>query len=205
MFDLEMNFSRNLERQQESSDEGRLQIAGITIVDDEVIVNPITIDLKQQVPFDYLDSWPNHLGTARNPVQIGAIDSDNPYFAFVIRAIECDNSNDREGDLQRFVESIRQAAQIVVDEGRQPGVNTIWLGGNAAGLNDRVWRDDDDNIGVSARVYPNYGTLLARRNEVIDPPISGSSIPGSTHHEELLFNRDGASWRVRVDLYAKWI
>jgi hypothetical protein len=204
MFELEMSFTRSLERQQESSDEGVLQIVGITIVGNEVNVNPVSIDLKQQEPINILDSWPNHHGTNRNPVRIGTISADNPYFAYVIRAIECDNSNKREEDLSRFVNSIEEAAQASVTLGNLPGVNTIWVAGNEPKLNDRKWRDDDDIIGVSARVYPDYGTKLAEPNATINPPVSGSVIPGGSEQTELLFNRDGASWRIGVNLYGKW-
>lgn len=204
MFELEMTFTRSLERQQESSDEGVLQIVGITIVGNEVNVNPIVIDLKQQRPINLLGSWPDHYGTFRNPVGIATISAGSPYFAYVIRAIECDNSNKRGEDLSRFVNSIEQAAQASVTLGNLPDVNTIWVAGNEPKLNDRRWRDDDDIIGVSARVYSDYGTKLAEPNATINSPVSGSVIPGGSEQTELLFNRDGASWRIGVNLYGKW-
>lgn len=204
MFDISMVFERQIERQQERSDEGELQVAAITIVRNVVDVNMLTVSLKQLRPVGHTGSWPNHLGTPRNPLLTGSIDEANPYFAYVIRAIERDNSNDRAGDLARFAESIRQSAQLVVDGGGIPTVNAIWLGGNAPNLADRRWRDDDDKIGVSARTYIDYGIILAQPNPVIDPPISGSLIPGSTQSTELLFRGSGASWRVRVALEASW-
>ncbi len=204
MFDLTMYFGHQIEREQESADEGELQIAGVTITGNVVAVNVITVSLKQLRPVDAIGSWPNHLGTARNPVQIASISHENPYFAYVIRAIERDNSNDRPGDIARFAESIRQSAQVVVDGGGVPTTDAIWLGGNAPKLADRKWRDDDDKIGVSARVYVDYGILLAQRNAVIDPPVPGSRIPGGTRPTELLFRGGGASWRVQVNVEAWW-
>ena len=204
MFDISMTFERQIEREQERSDEGELQVAAITIVRNVVDVNMLTASLKQLRPFGHTGSWPNHLGTPRNPLRTGSIDEANPYFAYVIRAIERDNSNDRAGDLARFAESIRQSAQLVVDGRGIPTVDAIWLGGDAPNLADRRWRDDDDKIGVSARTYIDYGIILAQPNPVIDPPVSGSLIPGSTQSTELLFRGSGASWRVRVALEASW-
>jgi len=204
MFNVTMKFERSIEKEQEGFDEGELQIAGITIIDRVVTVNMQTVSLKQLRPFDYRNSWPDHLGTYRNPVRIASITGENPYFAYVIRAIERDNSNDRAGDLQRFSESIRRSAQLVVDGRGLPTVDTIWLGGNAPNLSDRIWRDDDDKIGVSARTYVDYGIILSQPNPIIDPPRPGSRIPGSSQATELLFSGDGAVWRIQVDTEASW-
>ena len=204
MFQVQMTFARSIEREQERSDEGQLQIAGITISGGVVAVNMQTVELKQQEPIGHVGSWPEHLGTFRNPVQIATISASDPFFAYVIRAIEKDNSNDRAGDLQRFSDSIQQSAQRALEERRLPTVDDIWLGGNTPNLADRRWRDDDDKIGVSARTYADYGTILAQPNPVIDPPVSGSLIPGSRQMTELLFRGDGATWRVEVSTSAVW-
>ena len=204
MFHVQMTFARSIEQEQESSDEGQLQIAGITISRGIVAVNMQTVALKEQIPMDHVGSWPDHVGTFRNPVQIATISESDPYFAYVIRAIEKDNSNDRAGDLQRFSDSIQQSAKLVVDGGGLPTVDAIWLGGNAPNLADRRWRDDDDKIGVSARTYADYGTILAQPNPVFDSPVSGSLIPGSGQSTELLFKGDGATWRVEVVTSAVW-
>jgi len=204
MFDITIHFDRLIEREQERSDEGELQIAGVTIVHGVVAVNMVTVSLKQLRPVDYLRSWPDYLGTYRNPIQIATISEENPYFAYVIRAIERDNSNDRAGDLARFENSVVQSAQLVVDGGGLPTVDAIWLGGNAPSLADRRWRDDDDKIGVSARTYVDYGTILAEPNPLIDPPVPGSRIPGGSQSTELLFRGSGASWRIYPTVEASW-
>ncbi|HEA23423.1 hypothetical protein LCGC14_0670960 [marine sediment metagenome] len=204
MFELQLHFERNIERKQEKNDEGQLQIVGLTIEDGTVMTHVQNIDLMQQRPFNYFRSWPNHRGTFQNPVKIATINRSNPYFGYVIRAIELDNSSQRQADLERYIESIRQTAQLVVDGGGLPTVDAIWLGGNAPGLNDDIFKDDDDKIGVSARVYRNYGLELARPNRVIDPPVAGALIPGTTKYTQLLFRGSGASWRLNVYLEAIW-
>lgn len=83
---------------------------------------------------------------------------NNPFFGIVVRAIEEDNSSDknRKADENDFYDAVDSIARERFRAGTQPTATDLWLAGNSLDLRDRVWRDDDDKVGVSARVYPFF-------------------------------------------------
>jgi len=219
MFDVLMNLVLRIERHEDNNrDEGEFQIAAVRVVDDRVSVDLHRIPLQTVPRPDTAELF----GPTDRPgleLHVATITTDAPYFAYAIRAVEHDNSSDgmRQADRDDFVSNIRAEAQRVVDGGGRPTVDTIWLAGHEPELRDRrilpgalglltPWwaRDDDDRIGVSARVYPDLGTILAVRNPVIDPPRPGSIIPGSAQWTELLFGEDGARWRMAASVLGRW-
>tara|TARA_R110002167_G_C12662194_1_gene650029 strand:- start:516 stop:1217 length:702 start_codon:yes stop_codon:yes gene_type:complete len=82
---------------------------------------------------------------------------DNPYFGFVVRAVEQDRSNNRVKDNNDFYEAVRVEAQRLFDIGEIPTEELLETAANSVTLRDRLWRDDDDFLGVNARVFPNLG------------------------------------------------
>jgi hypothetical protein len=91
---------------------------------------------------------------------VGIPDASKPYFALVVRAIEYDNSSatNRTRDFNNFVTGIRERAQAVVAAGGFPSEDQLTTWGRAARLEDRRWKDDDDNIGTAAFVFPTFGS-----------------------------------------------
>lgn len=102
-------------------------------------------------------------GDPRTPIKSGDVSSKNvpterdPFFGIVVRAVEQDRSQNREDDNDRFYDAIMTAAQARFDVGQSPSVTDLWQAGNSVAL-ENTWRDDDDLLGVSARVYPFYGS-----------------------------------------------
>ncbi|MEM6386618.1 MAG: hypothetical protein AAF718_10315 [Pseudomonadota bacterium] len=125
--------------------------------------------------------------------------ADAPYLGFAVRAIEEDNSDDddRRLDFAGFVQSV----QDIADEtpGGTPDVDALWLAANAQGIRNEPFQDDDDKIGVSARVYPDFGARAARAADGLSP---GALIDGVTELTSLTFQEQDAHWRMNVVLRA---
>ncbi len=192
--------------QERSGDEGEFQIAAITAPSGRVEVELHRVDLAR-VPRPATDDLFGVTDRAELDLPVASISASDPYFAYAMRAIEFDESTEgmRQRDREVFVGSIRRAAQAVFDGGGRPTVDTIWLAANEPSLADRRnrgvlgllapwrWRDDDDLIGVSARTYPDLGTIL---DDLPRAPAPGAPVPGSRQWTELHFGREGASWSV---------
>ncbi len=199
MFEVLFSPIVTIERNQERSfDEGEFQIVSLTIQDGTVNgtleIVPLGTVLDTTLPVA--------------EINLATISETNPYFAMVVRAIECDNSSDamRTADRADFLNAIVSEAQAEMDlaPGSLPLVGTLWSVGNALELRDRRWRDDDDMIGVSARVYPNLGRIFSE--PTIIRPTSGTSIPGSTQGTSMLFSRDGARWHMsQANIFGRWV
>jgi hypothetical protein len=211
MFDVMMNLVVRINAHNEpSGDEGEFQIAAVTAPGGRVEVEIHQVPLSQ-VPRPTTSSLFATTDRAELNLPVATVSDDEPYFAYAVRAIEFDSSNDdmRRGDRERLAESIRDAAQLVFDGGGRPTVNTIWLAGNDPQLADRAsrglvgiftpwwWRDDDDLIGVSARVYPDLGTILENLPPARRP---GNAISGSRQWTELHFGREDASWSMAASV-----
>ena len=211
MFDVTMNLVVRVEAENErGGDEGEFQIAAVTAPGGRVEVDIHQVPLSQ-VPRPTTSNLFATTDRAELNLSVARITDDDPYFAYAIRAVEFDQSTEdmRRGDRNRLAASIRTAAQLVFDGGGSPTVDTIWLAGNDPRLADRrstgvigllrpwQWRDDDDLIGVSARVYPDLGIILEALPRGSRP---GSAIPGSRQWTELHFGREGASWRVAASV-----
>ena len=162
-----------LEHEDRNKDDPRLQFAFLTSRDG----TPITLGQRTDLLFsrsgvDFFNpegelSEPG--GGAPPPLAFTGSQSlplpptaDSPYLAFAVRAIDEDNSSssDRDRDFARFVQVVQNAADNT--PGGTPDVDTLWRAANAPGIRNRAFKDDDDKIGVSARVYPDYGARAAR-------------------------------------------
>jgi hypothetical protein len=85
---------------------------------------------------------------------------NNPYLGLVVRSVEEDSSGERAQDDADFFAAVSDAAQATFNSGGVPNADVLWLAGNGAELRDD-FGDDDDNLGVSARAYPDFGSKLA--------------------------------------------
>ena len=211
MFEVIMNLVVRVEVEQErNGDEGEFHLAAITAPGGRVEVELHRVDLAR-VPRPATANLFGVTDRAELDLRVATVSASDPYFAYAIRAIEFDSSTSgmRQGDRDRFVESLREAAQQVFDGGGRPTVDTIWRAGNEPRLADRRndglvgllrpwrWRDDDDLIGVSARTYPDLGTIL---DDLPRAPAPGAPVPGSRQWTELHFGREGASWSMAVSV-----
>lgn len=211
MYDVIMNLVVRVEANNEpSGDEGEFQVAAITAPRGRVEVEIHQVQLSR-VPRPTTSNLFATTDRAELDLHVASVTDDDPYFAYAIRAVEFDSSTEamRRGDRDRLAASIRTAAQLVFDGGGRPTVDTIWLAGNDPELADRNaggligvltpwwWRDDDDLIGVSARVYPDLGTILGNLPPARRP---GQAISGSRQWTELHFGREDASWRMAASV-----
>lgn len=187
------------EGEERSEDEASLQLVFVTIFDGVVRVDSHTtgnlfpaagigvgtIGWPGGVPFGTFRS--RNVPTVRNP-----------FLGFVARAIEQDNSGDsqREEDNQRFYDSIRIAAQDSVRAGSAPDATILWRAGNSSEVRDN-FGDDDDKVGVSARVFPNYGVDVSSAIREADADTtrpSGSVLPETVEEFHLTFQERGARY-----------
>jgi hypothetical protein len=119
----------------------------------------------------------------------------DPYFAFAVRGIDQDNSkgSDRDGDFGSLVNSVQNAANGVV--GGQLSMDDLWTAANAPGLRDRRFKDDDDKIGVSGRVYSDYGRRIARAAAVV---AEGTLLESEVMLESMSLRRDNATYDLNI-------
>ena len=192
------------DRRSDREDEASLQFVFVTIIDGTVNVHGhSTGNLFPSLPFGEGGvGWPGGIpfGTVRSGANIPS--ARNPYLGFVARAVEQDNSSTsmRNDDNNDFYDAIELAAQQNIDSGGIPTVDVLWSAGNAVALSDN-FGDDDDRIGVSARVFPNYGVEVA--SEVAresDWPAGGAIIPGTERTFELVFQEEGAVYQFNGEL-----
>lgn len=143
-----------------AKDEPSLQFAFVTHFGSEVRVHGYTTGNLFET---------NHgLGSTdpRLPDKVGIVSSKNvptsrnPFFGLVVRAVEQDRSldRDREDDNESFYAAVGRLAQTVFDSGGTPLAEQLMIAGESAELSDRVFRNDDDRIGVGAMVFPTYGS-----------------------------------------------
>lgn len=124
---------------------------------------------------------------------------DDAYLGIAVRAVEADNSSgsNRNADYDDFLDSIQTAADATSDG--KPDMATFWTSANAPRLRDRTWKDDDDKLGVSARIYPNYGERIARASSAYR---DGEEIEEVRETMGLTFQEDDAHWRMNATLRA---
>ena len=108
---------------------------------------------------------------------------ERPFMGLAVRALEEDNSSDTLKSL------LEEGLAPIFAAGRTPTAGEIWAIANGAPVHDN-FGDDDDKIGVSARVYPNIGVELA---------AAANGVP-FTELDTLSFVEDGAHWDVKFQL-----
>lgn len=203
---VEIAWDLNRFRENERDDETGLHFAIVTVIDGQARVHGhSTGDLSQvEVPereaFE-MSEWiipPGFWGRIRS--QRNVPDGSNPFIGLVVRAVEYDNSSsaERTSDYERFVEDIRVATQQVVDSGELPTAEKLWSAGHAHGLTDN-FGDDDDRLGVSARVDHDWGTRLTGAIETEDSQPRGTPL-GGFRGQTLRFMDEGADYRF----YFNW-
>ena len=101
---------------------------------------------------------------------------ENPFLGVIVRALEDDRSrsSDRNRDRDRLESAVRERAQELLRTNRLNS-DELWLSANNAPLVDRVFRDDDDKIGVSIRRYPDFGIELTDAARDDNGPISAGA------------------------------
>jgi len=107
------------------------------------------------------------------------------FFGFGVRAVENDNTSfaDRRQARRDLARGVEDALRPVVDAGGVPNVGQLWSGINAAPM--PTAGDEDDRIGVSARVYPDLFSQFGND-------------PDGTHlmSDAFAFSEDGAHWEM---------
>lgn len=186
-----------LKGEERGEDEASLQFAFVTVFDGVVRVDGHTTgNLFPRRGFGVGGiGWPGGMpaGTFRSR---NVPTERNPFLGFAARAVEQDNSgsSQRRADNERFYENIRVAAQDNIRTGGIPDATTLWRAGNASKITDNVG-DDDNKIGVSARVFPNYGTevwpAITRES---DWRGGGTVLPGTIREFHLTFQERGARY-----------
>jgi hypothetical protein len=106
----------------------------------------------------------------------------------------------RNEDNNDFYEAIKVAAQLTIESGGVPTVDILWNAGNSTRLRDNRG-DDDDRIGVSARVFSDYGTEISSLL-VTEPdlPLGGVPIPGTEKAFPMVFQEEGAVYELGGEL-----
>lgn len=117
---------------------------------------------------------------------------DEPFLGFAVRALEEDNSrnSDRRRDRRALAQLLEDGLDPIFRRGATPTATDIFVIANGAPVTDN-FGDDDDKIGVSARVFPTIGNDL-------DGRAAGSTVGQST----LRFVEDGADWEMDFQLLA---
>ncbi|WP_162617550.1 hypothetical protein [Yoonia maritima] len=186
-----------------AKDEPSLQFAFITHFGSEVRVHGYTTG----------NLFPtNHgvgAGDPRRPDKVGIVSSKNvpttrnPFFGLVVRAVEQDRSldRDREDDNQRFYDAVGQLTQTVFDSGGVPLAEQLMFAGESVELNDRIFRNDDDRIGVGAMVFPNYGSETIPLIPEDESSLSaGARIPGTIRTFGFTFRTSAARYLVGCNI-----
>lgn len=188
------------QNQEGSGDDPRLQFAYVTMSGDTPVVLGQQTDLLLNRPPRF------GVGVIEGPVTLSGAQTlpvaptrSDPYLAIAVRAIDEDGSrdSDRTRNFERFIESIQNAATEASPSTLD--VDALWLAANAPGLKNRAFRDDDDKIGVSARVHPEFGQLAAAALDGMpEGTVADDFIPQTT----LTFQGDGAHWDLVMRLAA---
>ena len=128
---------------------------------------------------------------------IGIPDEQKPYLGIVVRAIEYDNSSDknRVSDTDNFKNAIQDGVQSIVNEGRTPTSEELLSFATSVGLKDRRWRDDDDLIGVQATSYPSFGAIVDAEFHR-DSRQALSSLYYLSYFQRGQFTGEGAIWNI---------
>lgn len=142
-----------------SNDEPRLQFALVTAFDGAVRMHGFSTGNLYPSPSPgtgvIVDPTPDGIVSSKNVPT-----DNNPFLGLVVRAVEEDSSNHRDRDDNDFFTAITNAAQDTFNAGGIPTATVLWRAGNDTDLRDQIG-DDDDNLGVSARAYPDFGDKLA--------------------------------------------
>ncbi|MGB0903127.1 hypothetical protein [Halocynthiibacter sp.] len=109
--------------------------------------------------------------------------SGSPFFGFGVRAMENDATSpaDRRQARRTMMNDVEASLDPIFRSGGTPGTSNLWLAMNGARLPQSG--DEDDKIGVSARVYPD---LYSR--------FRGNSDGTTLVTDEFRFRGDGAHW-----------
>ena len=174
-------------------DEPKIEVAFLRIIN-----NRASVQIRDSGVL--AEDFPNPLGVAsgsnelRNKVVETSYDpdTDGTYIGIVVRAIEEDSSSGetRRANQESFAARIEDAAQQAIDSGHTPTVDEIWVAGNSVTLLDSDLVDDDDRIGVSARVYKDAGKTIADNDGSFNEDL------------ELRFREEGAHYLLTGQLRA---
>ena len=170
-----------------SNDEPRLQFALVTAFSGEVRMHGFSTDNLFPTPSlgtgIIVDPTPDGIVSSKNvPTE------RNPFFGLAVRAVEEDSSNHRDRDDRDFFNAVRNAAQDTFDADGVPTATVLWRAGSGADLRDPIG-DDDDNLGVSARAYPNFGSKLAPHLGSEDSLPAGGAVISAIETFEFRFVR----------------
>lgn len=115
---------------------------------------------------------------------------EEPFLGFAVRALEEDNSRsiDRRRDRRALEQQLEDGLDPIFARGATPTATDIFIIANNAPVTDNRG-DDDDKIGVSARVFPTIGVGL-------DDQAAGITLATST----LRFVEDDADWEMNFQL-----
>ncbi len=118
--------------------------------------------------------------------------AQDPYLGFAARAWEYDDTSSAERNRSQdaTLARLEETFNEILGAGNRPGVNDLWLTVNTAPGVSRAG-DEDELIGVSARVYPIFGTEVTRNG------VRRNVIPtGSQPDDSFAFSRSSAVWRM---------
>ncbi len=197
---IHLTWSMQVREENERNDHPQLQFALITIKDGQVIVHDHHTGKRLR------KGKVLHWGSIRSGRSVPT--PENPYFGIVVRAIELDNSRgNRKDDRNLFFEDIRSKSQAIFDSGRVPTANDLLEFGLRRLKNDLG--DDDDRIGVNARAFPEYGSLISSETpdwiyhynlSFTDEREGRGYLSTAKHIRNLPFRENGAFYNLSVDL-----
>jgi hypothetical protein len=193
VYDLEVNIAED-----RGGDEPRLQFLFVTADGGRAAV-------------DIVDTGRlgNSIGSGqrlRGQVSSGNVPSrENPFLGVIVRALEDDSSrsSDRNRDRDRLELAVREKAQELLQTNRLNS-DELWVSANNAPLVDRIFRDEDDKIGVSLRRYLNFGIELADAVRNDNGPITGT-IRGFAKEFLLRFIEDEANYVLRGRIFGAFL
>ncbi|WP_271271100.1 hypothetical protein [Aliamphritea hakodatensis] len=126
------------------------------------------------------------------------LSEEYPFLGLAVVAIERDKSSgrDRRSARRATEQRLEERLDTVFNRGEMPTADDLWTITNEYRVRDRPFRDDDDVIGVSARIYPDIGSALLHTPF----PNENERYMALTATDTLRFNRGGAIWEFSFRL-----
>lgn len=189
------------DKQERSGDDPRFEfffvnifnnVARATVVDSGVIaVNEPPIRLRR--------SGPAILDQLRLHPPLAPTEQD-PYLALCVRAFEYDDTepNERAGSQDDVLARIEEMYNPELRAGRTPSGGDLWSVVNGRPI--PTAGDEDELVGVSVRVWPNFGAELTRdgTRRTVTPTGAGAG-------DQMAFTRAGALWRMSYFWDHQWL
>lgn len=154
-------------------------------------------DLDRQLFGGRIKVPAEYAGTDRG--WVGIPDATKPYFAVVARALEFDSSSDknRRADYGAFVQAVREGCRASAAAGELPTEAQLLAWGRSAQISDRIWKDDDDNIGTAVVLWPDFGSPVSEQfYDVTTPGLTHLGFAGRFESNRL--RGDGAIWDLTI-------